>query len=34
MLPGSLLVDVAKELCLYLISIGCTTMQGFCVSVV
>ena len=34
MLAGSLLGGVAKELCLYLIIIGCTTMQGFCVSVV
>jgi hypothetical protein len=33
-LPCSLLGDVAKELCLYLIIIGCATMQGFCVSVV
>jgi hypothetical protein len=33
-LAGSLLGGVAKELCHYLIIIGCTTMQGFCASVV
>lgn len=33
MLPCFLLGGVAKELCLYLIIIGCTTMLGFCVCV-